>query len=127
MKGWMKIGLSALLFVTLFLVGRSALAAPDVGEAKKRSAEMVKHAKEMVDHGEAGHLDIMTKHAKAMLDSAQKALDSIPPGNMHGGSAADHIETAIDHAKTAIDQQSVEHARDALNHAKEGDKHAQQM
>jgi len=127
MERWMKICLGSFLLVTLILLGLSAWAAPDLGKAKKQSAEMVEHAKAMVDHGEAGHLDVMTKHAKAMLDSAHKALDSMPPGNMHAESAADHIKLAIEHATAAIDRQSVERAREALDHAREGNKHAQQM
>lgn len=108
MKGWMKIGLSAFLLVMFVLLERSALATPDVNEAKKQSAEML-------------------EDAKAMIESAQKALDSIPPGNMHGEFAASHIKSAIEHAKAAIDKQSLDHAEEALTHAKEGNQNVQQM
>ncbi|HXC62400.1 MAG TPA: hypothetical protein VNV63_06965 [Nitrospiria bacterium] len=127
MNGWMKIALGAFLLVAFTLLERPAMAAPDVNEAKKQSTEMVKNAQQMVEHGNAAHPDVMTKHAKAMIAAAQKTLDNIPPGNMHGETAAGHIKTAIEHAKAVISEQSVDSAEQALNHAMEGDQHIQQM
>ena len=128
MNGWMNVGLTAFLLVMLVSLGRPALAAaPDVKEAKKQSSEMVMHARETVEHGNAAHPDVMTKHAKAMIAAAQKTLDNIPPGNMHGETAAGHIKTAIEKAKALIEEQSVDLAEQALNHATEGDQHIQQM
>ena len=127
MNGRMKIVLTVFFVLTLMSLGLSAVAAPDVNEAKKLSGEMVKDAQAMVEHGNAAHPAVMTKYAKAMIETAQKVLDNIPPGNKHGETAADHIKSAIEQAKAVIKDQSVDNAEQALNHATEADNHIQQM
>jgi len=127
MNGRMKIGLTVFFVLTLMSLGLPAVAAPDVNEAKKQSGEMLKNAQAMVEHGNAAHPAVMTKYAKAMIESAQKVLDNIPPGNMHGETASGHIKSAIEQAKITISDQSVDSAEQALNQVTEADNHIQQM
>jgi hypothetical protein len=127
MKGRMRIGLTVFSIAAVLSLGRPAVAAPDIQEAKKQSAEMLKEANAMVEHGHSAHPSVMTKHAKAMIESAQKVLDSIPPGNTAGQAAADHIKSAIEQAKITITDQSVDNAEQAFNHATEADNQIQQM
>jgi hypothetical protein len=127
MNGWMKIGMTVFLIVAFMAQAGTVPAAPNVEEAKKQSAAMVKNASAMVEHGNAAHPSVMTKHAKEMIANAQKTLDSIPPGDVHGETAAGHIKTAIEEAKTTINDQSVDSAEKALTHATEADSHIQQM
>ncbi len=128
-------GIFSLLLVTLLLVGvvglkvGGALAA-DVKIAKEHAAEMVKHAKEMVSHGTAGHLDVLSEHAEGMINYAKTTIKNLPDGSPHTLQATEHINTAIAEAEEAQAHGdaghgdiAVKHAEAALKHAKEAQSH----
>ena len=134
MKEIWKLGTIVFTVLAVALFIGYAAAGGDIKTAKKNCEEMVKHGDEMIEHGKAGHLDIMSTHGKAMIDSAKKALDAIPSDNTHGKEAATHIQEAITHADEAVKlagagkgKDALTHADTAVSHAKEGNKHAQGM
>lgn len=103
-------------------------------DAKKHSAEMMEAADKMVDHGSQGHMDVLIKHAKEMVMHGQAAVKAIPPGDPHGKEAKMHINVAIEEAEGAIDHGSqghgsiaMKHARAAQSHGEEGNMHMQEV
>lgn len=134
MKEAWKLGTIVFTVLAVALFIGYAAAGADVKTAKKNCDEMVKHGNEMIEHGKAGHLDIMSTHGKAMIASAKKAIDAIPSDNAHGKEAVTHIQEAIKHADEAVKlasagngKDAMTHATAAMEHANEGNKHAQAM
>lgn len=109
----------------LLLLSHTAFAAGPV-EARKLSAEMVKRAQAMVNHGDQGHLDAMGEHAQELITHAKQTLKAIPKEDPHGDEAKKHIELAIKEAEAAIDHGGQGHGEVAMKHARAANEHAEE-
>ena len=100
--------------------------AADVKIAREHAAEAVKHAKEMVSHGKAGHLGVLSEHAEEMINFAKTAMQNLPDGNPHAKQAEEHFNTAIAEAEEAQEHGGAGHGDVAVSHAEAALKHAQE-
>lgn len=90
-------------------------------KATGHCAEMMQAANDAVEHGMAGHADILADHAESMLDHAggckKSGISKVSMG--HLDEAVAHMEEALEHAKAGNADKGLDHAQASLKHAKE--------
>lgn len=90
-------------------------------EAKGHCGEMVKEAQQAVDHGKAGHINVLVEHAEAMIKHGTEC-EKESTAKDHVKEALKHEGEAVEHGKAGHLDVALHHAEGALTHAKEATK-----
>jgi hypothetical protein len=81
------------------------------------AAEAMAEAKQAVEHGSAGHGDVLVKHAEAALKLAKGAQEHTK--NPHLDGAVKELEQAVSHGKAGHADVATKHAEEAIKHLSE--------
>jgi hypothetical protein len=81
------------------------------------AAEALAEAKQAVDHGSAGHSDVLVQHAEAALKLAKGAQEHTK--NPHLDGAVKELEQAVSHGKAGHADVATKHAQEAIKHLSE--------
>jgi hypothetical protein len=81
------------------------------------AAEALAEAQQAVEHGKAGHSDVVVKHAEAALKLAKGAQEHAK--NPHLDGAVKELEQAVSHGKAGHADVATKHAEEAVKHLSE--------
>jgi len=104
----------ASIFAGLFLISSAAVFA-----GEDHAAEAMTHAKAAVEHGKAGHPNVLVDHAKLALEHALAGSLSAH------GAAKNHLDAAANSLQSAIDQGGLDKTAEATKAAEEAISHIQ--
>ncbi len=85
--------------------------------ANEHAAEALAEAKQAVEHGKAGHGDVLVKHAETALQHAKGAQEHAK--NPHLDGAVKELEDAVSHGKAGHADVATKHAEEAVKHLSE--------
>jgi hypothetical protein len=80
-------------------------------------AEALAEAKQAVEHGKAGHGDVLVKHAESALMHAKGAQEHMK--DMHLAEGVKELGEAVTHGKAGHADVATKHAEEAVKHLSE--------
>jgi long-subunit fatty acid transport protein len=80
-------------------------------------AEALAEAKQAVEHGKAGHADVLVKHAETALNHAKGAQEHMKDAHLDGG--IKELGEAVSHGKAGHADVATKHAEEAVKHLSE--------
>jgi hypothetical protein len=80
-------------------------------------AEALTQAKEAVDHGKAGHADVLVKHAEDALKHAKGAQEHMKDAHLDAG--VKELGEAVSHGKAGHADVATKHAEEAVKQLSE--------
>jgi hypothetical protein len=83
----------------------------------EHAAGALAEAKQAVEHGKAGHGDVVVKHAEAALEHAKGAQEHAKNPHLEG--AIKELEQAVSHGKAGHADVATKHAEEAVKHLSE--------
>ena len=112
-----KIILKTLILSIMVVMVSAPYGASHVWAGGGHVADSLEHAQKAVEHGRAGHADVLVEHTGEALKHAKMAQKETP--NMHLDKGISELEKAISHGKQGHADVATEYAESAIKHLKE--------